>query len=334
MKALVTGGGGFLGRWIVKQLLERGDSVRVLGRRDYPDLKALNVETVKCNLNDTDKISEACKGVDAVFHVASLTGIWGKPSAFFETNVIGTENIIRGCRKQGVKKLVYTSTPSVVYGTDPIRNGNENLHYPEKYLAVYPETKAIAEKTVIKANGADGLLTCSIRPHLIWGPGDTNLIPRMVDRAKKGRLMKIGDGSNKIGVVYVENAALAHLNACDRLVEGSPVPGQCYFITESEPVNCWNFIGELLEGLSCPPVKKTISTKAACRIGYIFEMIYKLFGITKEPPMTRFLALQLATDHWFDISKAITELGWESQVSVNEGMRKLFEAWPSKRDQE
>ena len=325
MKALVTGGGGFLGRWIVAKLLARGDQVRVLGRREYPDLAAQGVETAQADLKDAAAVAAACEGVDAVFHVASKIGMWGRRSDFVDTNVTGTENVIAGCRAHGIKRLVYTSTPSVIYGADPIENGDESLPYPDEHLAVYPETKAIAERMVIDANGADGLLTCSLRPHLIWGPGATNLVPRMMKRANAGRLAQVGDGANKVGVVYVENAADAHILACDRLVDGSPVPGQCYFITEPEPVNCWDFIRQLLDGLGCPPVTKRVSLKAAYRIGSAFECICRVLRVNKEPPMTRFLALQLATSHWFDTSKAQRELEWQSQVSIDEGMRRLFE---------
>ena len=332
MKALVTGGGGFLGRWIVKKLLERGDSVRVLGRREYPGLAAQGVETVQADLKDRERVEAACAGVEAVFHVASRIGMGGRRSDFLDTNVTGTENVLRGCRTHGVGRLAYTSTPSVVYGREPIEGGDESLPYPDTHLAVYPETKVIAERMVIDANGKDGLLTCSLRPHLIWGPGDTNLIPRIMARSKSGRLAKIGDGTNRVGVVYVENAADAHLLAADLLVEGSPVPGQCYFLTEPEPVNCWDFIGKLLDGLGCPPIKKSVSLKTAYRIGAVLEAVYALFRLAKEPPMTRFLALQLATSHWFDISKAQRELGWESKVSVEEGMRRLFEDFRSRHE--
>ncbi len=323
MKILVTGGGGFLGRWIVDKLLGRGDTVRVLGRREYPDLAERGVETVQADVMDRDAAASACEGIDAVFHTASRVGVWGPRKDFLGVNVTGTENVIAGCRSCGVGRLVYTSTPSVVYGRDPIEGGDETLSYPDDYLAFYPETKAIAERAVIDANGTDGLLTCSLRPHIIWGPGDTNLIPRLVERARSGRLAQVGDGTNRISVIYVENAADAHLCACDRLVDGSTVPGQCYFITESEPVNCWKFIGELLEALDCPPVQKTVSLKTAYRMGAVLEGIYRLFGIAREPMMTRFTALQLATSHWFDTSKARRDLGWESKVSVKEGIRRL-----------
>ncbi len=326
MKTLVTGGGGFLGRWIVRGLLDRGDSVRILGRREYADLAAAGVETVQADLKEGAAVAAACRGVDAVFHTASLIGMWGRRRDFTETNVVGTRNVINGCRKHDVGRLIYTSTPSVVYGDTPIEGGDETLPYPSDFLAHYPRTKAAAERMVIDANGTGGLLTCSLRPHLIWGPGDRNLVPRLVDRARSGKLAKIGDGTNRVGVVYVENAARAHLLACDRLVENSPVAGSCYFLTEPEPVNCWDFIGKLLAGLDCPPIKRSLSLAAAYRIGAVFEFVYSLLFISAEPAMTRFLALQLGTSHWFDTSRARRDLGWESDVSVAEGMRRLFES--------
>lgn len=326
MKALVTGGGGFLGRWIVDRLLARGDAVRVFGRREYPDLAARGVETIQADVTDSEATACACEGIEAVFHTVSLVGVWGRWKDFFSVNVTGTGNVIAGCRAHRVKRLVYTSTPSVVYGKDPIKGGDETIPYPDDYLTFYPETKAIAERMVLDANATEGLLTCSLRPHLIWGPGDNNLIPRIVERARSGRLARVGDGTNRVGVIYVENAADAHILACDRLVEGSPVPGQCYFLTEPEPVNCWEFIGKLLDGLDCPPVQKSVSLKAAYRMGAVFETLYRLLAVTKEPPMTRFTALQLATDHWFDTANAQRDLGWQSSVSIEEGMKRLFAA--------
>jgi nucleoside-diphosphate-sugar epimerase len=323
MNALVTGGGGFLGRWLVEKLRARGDTVRVIGRREYPDLAQSGVDTVQADISDQTAVAAACKDIDAVFHAASRVGVWGRRRDFYSTNVEGTNNVLEACRVAGVKRLVYTSSPSVVFGRDSIAGGDESLPYPDSYLAVYPETKAIAERSVIEASGTDGLLTCSLRPHLIWGPGDTNLVPRMVARSKSGRLARVGDGTNRVSVAYVENAADAHLLACDRLVEGSPVPGQCYFIAEPEPVNCWDFIGDLLVKLDCQPVKKSVSTKAAYAIGTVMELAYGLFGVSKEPAMTRFTALQLATDHWFDISKAQRDLGWESRVTIDEGIERL-----------
>ncbi|MDH5543660.1 MAG: NAD-dependent epimerase/dehydratase family protein [Nitrospinota bacterium] len=326
MRALVTGGGGFLGRAIVKKLLERGDSVKVLGRRSYADLAALGVKTVQGDVADMQKVSEACASVDVVFHTAALASIWGKRDDFFSVNVAGTRNVINACFKHGIKKLVHTSSPSVVYDATDQLNIDESAPYPPQYLALYPETKAIAEREVIAANGKDRLLTVSLRPHLIWGPGDTNLIPRLIDRARNGNLMIVGDGKNIIDSVYIDNAAEAHLLAADRLTADSPVAGSSYFITQGEPLNCWGWINEILQGFDLPPVRKTIGYKTAYRIGGLMEIAYRLLGKTSEPRMTRFLASQLATSHTYNIGKANNELGYYPAVSVKEGMERLFKA--------
>ncbi len=325
MKALVTGGGGFLGRVIVEKLQERGEEVRVLGRKTFPYSEDKKVEIVKGDIRNYDLVEKAVCGVDIVFHVAARTGIWGKKSDFYEVNVNGTENVIKACKKNGVSRLVYTSSPSVIYGGQDLENVDETIPYPKKYICHYPETKAIAEKMVLKENGRDGLLTVSLRPHLIWGPRDTNIIPRLVKRARSGRLIQVGDGKNLVDIVYVDNAADAHLLAADRLKEGSPVCGQAYFISQKEPVVLWDWINNVLARLKLPVVKKSISYKTACRLGILFESVYTLFQISGEPMMTRFLASQLAKSHYFNSEKAKNELGYSPRISHEEGLERLIE---------
>lgn len=326
MAVLVTGGGGFLGRHIVKRLQDRGAEVRVLGRRPYPDLSEQGVNCIQGDLTDEAIVKTACDGVDAVFHVAALAGVWGKRESYYQPNVIGTKNVLAACKACGVPKLVYTSTPSVVYGHDPIENGDEALPYPETYLTHYADTKSIAERSVLAASGTDGFAACSLRPHLIWGPGDTNLIPRIRARAQAGRLMQVGDGSNRISISYVENIADAHIHAYERLEAGSPLCGQAYFVNETEPVNCWGFIGDMLKALDCPPIRKKVSFRLAYAMGAIFETVYKLLGKQEEPLMTRFLALQLATSHWFNTAKAQRDLEWSPVVPVEEGLQRIGSA--------
>jgi len=182
----------------------------------------------------------------------------------------------------------------------------------------------MAERNVLEANGTDGLLTVSIRPHLVWGPRDTNLVPRLVDRAKSGRLVQVGDGKNIVDTVYVDNAADAHLLAVDRLKPGSKVCGSAYFITQGEPVRLWDWINLLLDGLGLPKVNKCVSYKTAYRFGLLFEGVYTLLGISREPVMTRFIASQLAKSHFYSIDKAEAELGYHPQVTFKEGMERLL----------
>jgi nucleoside-diphosphate-sugar epimerase len=330
MKVLVTGGGGFLGRHIVEKLLARGDQVRVLGRRSYFDLAHRGVECVKADIIVNDAVVAACDGVDAVFHVAARAGIWGDYKDYYDSNVRGAENVIDACIVHGVKKLVYTSTPSVVYGRESISGGDESLPYPDKFLTAYAATKAEAERRILIANEKHKVNTCALRPHLVWGPGDTNLIPRLIKKAKAGKLRQVGDGHNTVSASYVENVADAHLAACDRLEEDSPVCGQAYFISDEPPVNCWKFINRLLEGLRCPPAGKPVKLKTAYALGAVLEAAYKLFNLKSEPPMTRFLALQLATSHWFKTDRARRDLGWSPAVGLDEGLRRTFDSYQKK----
>ncbi len=319
----MTGAGGFLGQYIVEQLLARGDKVRALVRRDLPALAALGVECLHGDIRELADVKRACREVDVVFHVAAVAGIWGPWKHYYDANVLGTKNVISGCVQGGVTRLVFTSSPSVTFAGRNQSGVNESAPYPRRWLAHYPHTKAIAEKMVLEANGQHSLLTCALRPHLIWGPRDQHLIPRLLDRARKGRLRQVGDGENVIDAVYVENAAAAHLLAADVLDSTRPISGKAYFITNGEPVNCWQWINEILQVAGIPPVTRKISLASAYAAGAVMEGLWTVLRRGDEPPMTRFLAAQLGTSHSFDISAARRDLGYEPRVSMTEGMQRL-----------
>jgi nucleoside-diphosphate-sugar epimerase len=321
--ALVTGGGGFLGLYVVEQLVARRVKVRVLCRGRYPRLDELGVESVVGDVRGTAVVANACAGVDTVFHVAAVSGIWGSWEHYHGINTVGTENVIAACRTHNVARLIYTSSPSVIYDGRDHLNANESLPYPAQYLCHYPHSKALAEQAVLAANGTDGLATVALRPHLIWGPRDNHLIPRIVARARTGKLRRVGSGDNLISMSYVENAAHAHLMAADRLAPGSPVAGQAYFINEPEPVNLWGWINRLLGLAGLPPVKKSISPRTAFAAGAMLEKIYSLLRLANEPPMTRFLAQQLSGTHSYSIDKAVRDFGYQPIVSVDEGLQRF-----------
>ena len=326
MHALVTGAGGFLGHYVAAQLVARGDRVRVLTRARKPQLDALGVEYRLGVVQNQCDVMEAFRGpvpLDCVFHVAGKAGIWGSWYDYLDVNVRGTQHVIDACREFLVPRLVYTSSPSVTFAGADQCGIDESAPYPQRWLAHYPHSKALAEQAVLSASGKDGLFTCALRPHLIWGPGDQHLIPRLIDRARKGQLRRIGDGVNRIDTIYVENAADAHLLAADRLTPGSRVCGRAYFLSQGEPVNCWQWIDEVLALASLPPVRKTISFRAAYAAGAVLESLWWLLGRSDEPRMTRFLAAQLATSHYFDIRRAREDLGYEPRVSMAEGMQRL-----------
>ncbi|MZH41298.1 MAG: NAD-dependent epimerase/dehydratase family protein [Nitrospinae bacterium] len=324
MRALVTGGGGFLGGGIAEALHENNHEVIVVGRHNYSHLPK-DIKSFKGDIRDFEFLRKVFTGVDTVFHTAALPGIWGKAEDFYSINVAGTQNVIKACLLSGVQKLIYTSSPSVVYGESSLEGVDETAPYPEKYLCEYPRTKAIAEKLVIEANSVD-LATISIRPHLIWGPGDPHLVPRILAKADSGRLVRVGPGKNKVDIIYIDNAVSAHLKACEALGVGKPTAGRVYFVSDGEPVKLWDWIDELLKNTGRPPVKHKISYDLASILGFIFETLYGFWGLKKEPPMTRFMASQLATSHYFNISRAKNDFGYEPVISPQEGMSRLIQS--------
>lgn len=322
MHALVTGGGGFLGLYIVEQLVARGDRVRVLARGTYPRLAELGVESHAGDVRDLEAVTRACAGIDVVFHTAAVAGVWGPWEHYHSINTLGTENVIAACRRQNVGRLVFTSSPSVIYDGCDHCGADESLPYPTRFLCHYPHTKMLAERAVLGTNNAT-LATCALRPHLIWGPRDNHLIPRLIARAKSGRLRRVGDGRNQISMAYVENVAAAHLQAADQLTPDSPVAGQAYFINEADPVPLWEWVDTLLTRAGLPPVRRTISMSAAYAAGAVLEGVWSILRLPSEPPMTRFLAAQLGGSHWYRVDKAQRDFGYAPVVTVEEGLERL-----------
>jgi 2-alkyl-3-oxoalkanoate reductase len=323
MNVLVTGGAGFLGLYLTEQLAARGFRVRVISRRPHPRLSELGVEWQPGDVRDPAAVNRACQGIDTVFHAAAIPGIWGPWKLFYETNTLGTLNMLEACRKERVARFVYTSSPSVIYDGGDHLGIDESHPYPSRYLCHYPHTKALAERAVLAANGQGGLSTVALRPHLIWGLRDTQLVPRLIQRARSGRLRRVGNGANLISMTYVENAAAAHLQAADALSPASPAAGRAYFINELEPVNLWGWINELLSRAALPPVHMAISAGAAYAIGAACEAAYRVLRLRGEPPMTRFLAQQLSGSHYYDVGRAQRDFDYKPIVPVDEGMRRL-----------
>jgi nucleoside-diphosphate-sugar epimerase len=304
-------------------LAARGWRVKGLCRGDCRALEALGVEVVRADLRDRVAVVEACRGVDTVFHVGGIAGLGGRWKDYFETNVLGTRHVIEGCIKHGARRLVYTSSPSVTFDGRDQLGVDESAPYPRRWLCHYPRSKALAEQEVLAANGRGDLLTCALRPHLIWGPRDRYLVPHLYYMARRGRLRIVGDGTNLIDTIYVENAAEAHLLAADALRPGAAAAGKAYFISQGEPVNCWRWLNELLALAKLPPVSRRVSPRAAWLAGACWEAIYWLFRLRGEPPMTRFLAAQLSTSHYFNIENARKDIGYSPKISLSEGMRRL-----------
>jgi len=325
MKTLVTGGTGFLGRKLVERLLAEGREVSVLARRSDRALAERGVRWINASLEDAAAVRASCAGMETVFHVAAKVGVWGRYEDFYRTNVLGTDAIVQGCRDNGVTALVYTSTPSVVYNGRDLAGADETLPLTTDCPSAYPLTKAIAEKNVLAAT-SENLRTIALRPHLIWGVGDPHLVPRILARARAGRLRIVGDGRNSVDMVHVDNVVDAHLLAEKTLrASATATAGRAYFITNGEPVLLWDWINQLLCGLGEPPIAKKISLSAASKIGAVCEALWRCLPLRGEPPMTRFVAAELAKDHWFNIEAARRDLSYFPRVSMAEGTTALIE---------
>lgn len=332
-KALVTGGGGFVGLALVKKLVAMGVETTVAGRNRYPDAELAGARCLVGDIRNREFVDRAVSGNDTVFHVAAKAGIWGDRKSYYTININGTENVISACLKNGVSRLVQTSTPSVVFNGEDIEGGDETLPYSEKPLCYYAATKIIAEQKVLAAN-SEKLKTAAIRPHLVWGPNDTQIIPRLLEQGMKGQLKIVGTGLNKVDISYIDNVADAHVLAAENLENVGTAAGEAFFISQGEPVVLWQWINDLFEQVGIPAVDSRISLSAAYRIGAVLEQIYKVLGLRKEPKMTRFVAEQLAKSHWFSIDKARLLLSYSPGVSNKSGMQELVRWLAEKKTQE
>ncbi len=322
MRVLVTGGGGFLGGALVRALQQRGYEVVSLQRGVYPELNTVCFAVLQGDISNQADVISAAAGCDAVFHVAAMAGVWGAYADYYRVNVTGTQNIIRACEVQNIPQLIYTSSPSVVFSGADENGIDESAPYPGNYLTAYPATKALAEQQVLKAN-SESLQTVALRPHLIWGAGDQHLVPRIISRARAGRLKLVGNGHNLVDSTCIENAVQAHLLAFDALRETSACAGKAYFISNGEPVSMPDLINRILAAADLPPVTKTISSGLAYGVGGVLELVYRLLRIKREPLMTRFVARQLSCAHWYDLSAARRDLNYEPVVSLEQGLQRL-----------
>jgi nucleoside-diphosphate-sugar epimerase len=332
VQVLVTGCGGFLGSEIVRQLLDRGDRVVGVSRGNYPDLVSRGMRHVPGDLTDQSFVHESIGGVDAVVHTAAVAGVWGPWDHFYSINKLATDYVIAACEQNGIGNLVFSSSPSVTFDGEHQRGIDESQPYASRWLCHYPHTKALAEQAVLEAHQQGRLNTIALRPHLIWGEHDPHILPRMVARARSGRLRIVGDGSNRVDTVHVINAAAAHLDALDALATNPDLAGgRAYFIAQDEAVNCWDWISEICEIGGVKPPHRRISYRAAYRLGGMLELGYRITARTSEPPMTRFVAAQLARDHYFDISAAKERLGYRVRLNMAEGLERLRETWGKRR---
>ena len=330
MHVLITGAGGFIGTALSQRLREKSYTITSISRGFYPHLEEMGIQQIQfdltsnpINLHQRLREVHLQNPIQAVFHVASKVAMWGVWEDFYASNVLATENLVKVCKELQISKLVYTSTPSVVYNGASFEQGDETLSYTRSKESYYAYSKAIAEKYILTKNSTT-FKTLAIRPHLVFGKGDLNLIPAILKKAKENKLKIIGNGKNLVDVSYIDNVVDAHELALEALNNNKPIGGDAFFIGQG-PVNLWDFINKVLSYNNIPKVESTVSYRFVFFLSYIFEFVFKLFRITKiDPPSTRFVVNQLSKDHYFSHQKAKELLGWEPKVDIDEGLRRLF----------
>ncbi|MCP4914774.1 MAG: NAD-dependent epimerase/dehydratase family protein [Oligoflexia bacterium] len=325
MKILITGAGGFLGTEVTKQLNQKFSEYEIhsVSRSKYDHLNNYVHTQHSCNLGDHKKVEELLtqENFDAIFHIAGKVAMWGDWNDFYNTNVLATKNLANLANKLNVKYFVYTSSPSVVFGEESIEGSDESIAYPQVHRGMYGKSKRLSEEWLLSKKW--NFQTVALRPHLILGKGDKNLIPRIVDKNKKKMLKIIGDGQNQVDIIDVRNAADAHIKALEAMMANAQLTNEAFFLGQG-PIKIWEFINQVLENKGQERISKNISFSLAYKIGTIFEFIFKLLGIKdREPPMTRFVALQLAKSHYFSHEKAKRLLNWSPKYSVQDLLKEL-----------
>lgn len=323
-KVLVTGAGGFLGSFIVRDLFNKGTyEIYTFSRKSYKNLEQYNVTQIQGDLQNPQDLLMATKGMDAIIHCASQVGMWATYETFYNTNFLGTKNIVDAAIINQVPKFIHTSTPSVAFGNESLCNVDESTPYPKKYYSYYAQTKALAEQYVLSKKSPT-FSVVAIRPHLIFGPGDLNLVPRVIDSAKKGKLKIVGDGENLVDVTYVENASEVHLIALEKLSPTASMNGKAYFLGQG-PIKLWDFTNDILKRSEMKPITKKIPLFVCYAIGFLIECSLKLIGkYDIHPPMTRFVAMQLGMSHYYDHKALYKDFDYTPRYSIQEGLDRLF----------
>ena len=326
MKVLITGGLGFIGHSIVQKLVHQGHEVHALGRTAYPSKDKL-IPGLQYHVHDLSQSvlsPDWLMGTETIFHVAAKAGVGGKYADYFHANVLSTENLLHAAKQCGVRRFIYTSTPSVVFAKSSICNGNESLPYSTENFSPYATTKALAEKCVLDADDPSGMRTIALRPHLVWGSGDPHLLPRVIARHRAGKFKIVGDGTNKVDLTHIENVVHAHLCAFDAMIADASLGGRKYFIGQEEPVPLWPWLNQIFLEIGLPTLDRSISFKTAYHLGQGIEKIWDIFRLKKDPPMTRFIACQLAQDHWFSSQAARNDLNYRPIISMSQAMEKTL----------
>ena len=323
----MTGTGSLLLGGLASELLRRGDEVVCLQRRPAAFMGHQNAHEVLADICNTDAVALAAKGCDAIIHGAARVGVVGSQKEFYDTNVHGTENILRAAEQQSISRLVFVSTPSVAHTGASLVGAPAGQAEIGRSRSYYAESKAIAERTVLNARNSQ-LAVVAIRPHLVWGPGDTQLVGRIVERAKSGRLAVVGTGNALVDSTYIDNAISAHIAALDALHIGSACDGKAYVVSNGEPRTVNELMRSMCESAGVPFEPRHLSLTLGIRLGSLVERLWPLMQ-SSEPPITRFIAEQLGTAHWFDQRVVHNDLKWAPSVTLDEGFKQLTQWFAS-----
>ncbi|HQU08448.1 MAG TPA: NAD-dependent epimerase/dehydratase family protein [Opitutales bacterium] len=324
MNILITGASGFIGGALAQHLLQTGHRVTLLLRKAHPALEAQGAQIILGDLADTAAINRATAGQEAIMHVASTTAMWGPWDFFYQTNVVGTHNLLDAAAQASVRYFIYTSSPSVTFKPKNIFNADERLAYTRSNWSFYAKSKALAEQAVLSRNGAKGLRTLALRPHLVWGPGDTHLIPSLIARARNNRLIQVGSDAVETDMTYIDNVVEGHIAALEAL-QSRNVSGRAYFLTQNEPVQLWPWARNFLARAGLPGVRWHMAYPTAWALGASLEYVHRSLGITKPPLITRFIAAQLAYSHSYSSNAAMNDLGYRPRVTMAEGLERLLQ---------
>ena len=326
MKIVVTGGMGFIGSSVLTRLLALEHKIVAIGRsanprnaRSHPNLSYHCVDLSQRKIPE-----EIIRGTDLVFHIAAKAGIGGRYSDYYSANYLSTVQLLETCKEHGVSRFIFTSSPSVVFSQKSISNGNESLPYLNHSAFAYAHTKALAEKHVLLAHKPGSFQSLALRPHLVWGTADPHLLPRVIQRHKAGKLRIVGEGRNRMDLTHVKNVAHAHLLAMQKMIADERFGGKPYFISQDEPVALWGWLNEIFLALQLPPLESKVSFRKAYLAGLLMEKVWKLPFFKGDPPMTRFVASQLAHDHWFSNKEALSDFGYSPILSMEDGLKETL----------
>jgi nucleoside-diphosphate-sugar epimerase len=321
MKILVTGASGLLGRAVAQALLGRGDEVTVTQRR----ASGLDCREIRGDIADPDVAGRAAAGQDAVVHLAAKVDVVGPWVQYARANVDGTRSLLAAARRSGVGRLVNVSSPSVAHAGSPLMGAGADPADPESARSNYSRSKAMAERLALAADGPELAVLC-VRPHLVWGPGDTQLIGPIVARARAGRLPMIGTGAALVDTTYLDNAVDALVAAVDRC---GPVHGVSLVVSNGEPRPVGEILRQVCAAAGVPAPRRHVPLRAAVAAGYVVEKLWAAARATSQPPMTAFLAEQLGTAHWFDQRRTRQALQWSPRISLDEGFERLRSSFAS-----